>query len=159
MKENIEYTYCMLKPDGVRQNILDEVIRRFNDAGLEVSDIKEMMLTKELVREHYAHVVDRDFYPEMERQMLSGPVIAMIVIGPNAVSKVRELMGPTNSKNAMPGTIRGDYGNKELCCQNAIHGSDSLENAKIEINRFYDGSKSNNPENNKIMKLKKTREI
>lgn len=153
MNEQIEYTYCMLKPDGVRQNILREVIKRFEKAGLEVSNVKEFMLTEELVREHYAHVVGRDFYPEMERSMLSGPVIAMIVTGPNAVSKVRELMGPTNSKDALPGTIRGDFGNKEICCQNAIHGSDSLENAKIEINRFYKA----NVQESKVKELKKIR--
>ena len=137
--ENIEYTYVMLKPDGVRKNILNEVIRRFNNADLEVLHTKRFTLTKEQLREHYAHVVERDFYPDMEKNMLSGSVIAMIVRGNDAVNKVRTLMGPTNSKDALPGTIRGDFGNKEICNQNAIHGSDSVENAKIEIARFYDG--------------------
>lgn len=137
MEKNIENTYIMIKPDGVEKNVLNDVVKRFENAGLEVSNIKEMTLTEEILREHYAHVVDRDFYPEMERDMMSGPVIAMIVKGENAVAKTRELMGPT--KNAEPGTIRGDYSDKLIPHKNVIHGSDSVENAKIEIARFYDG--------------------
>lgn len=137
MEKNIENTYIMIKPDGVEKNVLNDVVERFENAGLEVSNIKEMTLTEEILREHYAHVVDRDFYPEMERDMMSGPVIAMIVKGENAVAKTRELMGPT--KNAEPGTIRGDYSDKLIPHKNVIHGSDSVENAKIEIARFYDG--------------------
>lgn len=139
MEKNVEYTYVMIKPDGVEKNILDDVIKRFNNAGLEVSNIKEMTLTKEVLREHYAHIVTRDFYPEVEEYMLSGPVIAMIVKGENAVSKARELMGPT--RLAEPGTIRGDYRDPVALHKNAIHGSDSKENAEIEIARFYNGLK------------------
>lgn len=132
-----EYTYAMLKPDGVKKNLLPEVIKRFNDAGLIVDNVKEMQLTENIIKEHYAHLLDKPFYPTLEEYMLSGPVIAMIVEGENAVKKVRTLMGATNSKDALPGTIRGDFGDKTCCTYNVIHGSDSVENAIIEINRFY----------------------
>ncbi len=133
----MERTYAMLKPDGVRKQLLDEVIRRFENAELSVSHVKEMQLDEEIVKKHYAHLLDKPFYPTLESFMLSGPVIAMIVEGENAVSKVRELMGATDSKDALPGTIRGDYGDKTCCTYNIIHGSDSVENAEIEIHRFY----------------------
>ena len=132
-----EYTYVMLKPDGVKKNLLPEVIKRFKEASLIVDDIKEMQLTENIVKEHYAHLLDKPFYPTLEEYMLSGPVIAMIVEGENAVQKVRILMGTTNSKDALPGTISGDFGDKTCCTYNVIHGSDSVENAIIEINRFY----------------------
>lgn len=137
MEKNIENTYIMIKPDGVEKKVLNDVLERFKKAQLKVSNIKEMHLDERILREHYSHVVDRDFYPEMEKQMMSGPVIAMIVEGIDAVSKTREMMGPT--KNAEPGTIRGDYGDKLVPHKNVIHGSDSVENARIEIARFYDG--------------------
>lgn len=139
----IERTYVMLKPDGVRKQLLDEIIHRIENIGLSVSNVKEMYLNEEIIREHYAHLVDKPFYPTLELFMMSGPVMAMIVEGENAVSRVRSLMGATDSKNALPGTIRGDYGDKTCCTYNIIHGSDSLENAEIEINRFYPELKKN----------------
>ena len=139
----IERTYVMLKPDGVRKQLLDEIIHRIENIGLSVSNVKEMYLDEEIIREHYAHLVDKPFYPTLELFMMSGPVMAMIVEGENAVSRVRSLMGATDSKNALPGTIRGDYGDKTCCTYNIIHGSDSLENAEIEINRFYPELKKN----------------
>ena len=132
-----ERTYAMLKPDGVRKQLLDEVIKRFENADLKVSHVKEMVLDEEIVKQHYAHLLDKPFYPTLESFMLSGPAIAMIVEGDNAVSKVRELMGATDSKEALPGTIRGDYGDKTCCTYNIIHGSDSVHNAEVEIHRFY----------------------
>ncbi len=139
----IERTYVMLKPDGVRKQLLDEIIHRIENIGLSVSNVKEMYLDEEIIREHYAHLVDKPFYPTLELFMMSGPVMAMIVEGENAVSRVRSLMGATDSKDALPGTIRGDYGDKTCCTYNIIHGSDSLENAEIEINRFYPELKKN----------------
>ena len=139
----IERTYVMLKPDGVRKQLLDEIIHRIENIGLSVSNVKEMYLDEEIIREHYAHLVDKPFYPTLELFMMSGPVMAMIVEGENAVSRVRNLMGATDSKDALPGTIRGDYGDKTCCTYNIIHGSDCLENAEIEINRFYPELKKN----------------
>ena len=132
-----ERTYAMLKPDGVRKELFPEVVKRIEGAGLEVVQSKKMMLDQEIVRQHYAHLLDKPFYPTLEEFMLSGPVIGMIVEGDNAIKRLRDLMGATDSKDALPGTIRGDYGDKTCCTYNIIHGSDSLENAEIEINRFF----------------------
>lgn len=148
----IEKTYCMLKPDGVKKQLLKEVITRFENSNLTVSNIKHMNLTQEIVKEHYSHLLDKPFYPILEEFMLSGEVIAMIVEGEDAVNKVRTLMGATNSKDALPGTIRGDFGDKTCCTYNIIHGSDSVENANIEIKRFYP-ELTNDNENNKQKKL------
>ena len=142
-----ERTYVMLKPDGVRKHLLLEVIKRFEKNNLIITNLKEMKLTEELIREHYAHLADKPFFPKLEEYMLSGPVIAMIIEGEDAVNRVRKLMGPTNCKEALPGTIRGDYGNKddENCrTYNVIHGSDSVENAEIEVNRFFPELKEEN---------------
>ncbi len=142
-----ERTYVMLKPDGVRKHLLLEVIKRFEQNNLMITNLKEMKLTEELIHEHYAHVSDKPFFPKLEEYMLSGPVIAMIIEGEDAVNRVRKLMGPTNCKEALPGTIRGDYGNKddENCrTYNVIHGSDSVENAEIEVNRFFPELKEEN---------------
>mgnify|MGYP005822679973 FL=1 len=142
-----ERTYVMLKPDGVRKHLLLEVIKRFEQNNLMITNLKEMKLTEELIYEHYAHVSDKPFFPKLEEYMLSGPVIAMIIEGEDAVNRVRKLMGPTNCKEALPGTIRGDYGNKddENCrTYNVIHGSDSVENAEIEVNRFFPELKEKN---------------
>lgn len=136
MEEN---TLVILKPDGVKKNLLNVVIKRFYDEGLIVFDIEKMNLNQELVREHYAHLLTRDFYPELEEFMLSGPVFVMIVNGENAIQRVREIVGATDSRKALPNTIRGMYGID--ACRNIIHASDSNENALIEINRFYQKEK------------------
>ena len=133
----IEKTYAMLKPDGVKKQLFKEVVKRFETANLKVSHIKPMNLDKEIIRDHYSHLLDKPFYPVLEEFMLSGPVIGMIVEGKDAVNKVRTLMGATDSKDALPGTIRGDFGDKTCCTYNIIHGSDSLESANTEIKRFY----------------------
>lgn len=139
MEQNIEHTYIMIKPDGVEKQIISDVINRFEEKGLVVLNPKEMYLNEKLLREHYAHIVERSFYPDMETHMMSGPVYAMIVKGVDAVRITRELIGATC--NAEPGTIRGDYADKKIMHKNVIHGSDSVENAKIEISRFYENSK------------------
>lgn len=132
-----QYTYIMIKPDGVEAGLVREIAKRIKDAGLEIVEFDVQKLTGEVLDEHYAHVKDRDFYPEMKAFMLSNFVVPMIVYGENAVAKMRELMGPTNSNEAAPGTIRGDYGDKEVINKNVIHGADSPENAIIEIERFF----------------------
>lgn len=150
-----EYTYAMIKPDGVKKQLEKEIIKRFEGAGLKVSHVKSMELDQKTIQEHYAHLLDKPFYSTLEEFMLSGPVVAMIVEGEDAVSKVRTLMGATNSKDALPGTIRGDFGDKECCTYNIIHGSDSVENAEIEIKRFYpELTKQNNIYKSKKLTLK-----
>ena len=132
-----EYTYIMIKPDGVKKGLTEEIIRRINSKGFEIKLFDVRKLTAEILDEHYAHVKDRDFYPAMKEFMLSDYVVPMIVYGENAIKGMRELMGPTKCAEAPAGTIRGDFGNKENNSQNVIHGSDSQENALIEIERFF----------------------
>ena len=132
-----EYTYIMIKPDGVRKGLTYEIVKRIKSKGYKIELFDVRKLDSDVLAEHYAHLVDKDFYPNLRDFMLSDYVVPMIVSGNNAVLGMRELMGPTNSALAETGTIRGDFGNKEYITENVIHGSDSLENALIEIKRFF----------------------
>ena len=132
MEEN---TLIILKPDGVKKKLLNVVLRRFVDEWFKVYDLKVMNLTKDLVREHYAQLLTRDFYQKLEDFILSGSVVVMIVNGENVISRVREIVGATDSRKALPNTIRGMYGTD--ACMNIIHASDSRGNALLEIKRFY----------------------
>lgn len=131
----MEDTLVILKPDGVNKKLLIKVVQRFLEEGLVVSNLKAMELDRELLRKHYGHLVDRDFYPDLEDFMVSGIVVVMIVSGENAVLRVRSIVGATDSRKALPTTIRGQYGLDAM--KNIIHASDSVENALIEIKRFY----------------------
>lgn len=133
----MEHSLVILKPDGVNKKILFEVVKRFNDDGLVVSNLKEMELNADLIKEHYCHLVNKPFYKSIEKYMLSGVVVLMIVSGENAIVKIREIIGETNSSKALPNTIRGMYGDKEKIERNVIHASDSRMNAILEIKRFY----------------------
>ena len=132
-----EYTYIMIKPDGVKKGLTEEIIRRIHAKGYEIKLFDVRKLTSEILDEHYAHVKDRDFYPAMKEFMLSDYIVPMIVYGENAIKGMRELMGPTKCAEAPAGTIRGDFGNKENNSQNVIHDSDSQDNALVEIERFF----------------------
>lgn len=131
----MERTYVMLKPDAITKKLAGRIIDRIEAKGYRIVELKIMNLEKETLREHYAHVVNQPFYPKMESYMMSGPVWAMIVEGENVVQGIRILMGATKFENAVPGTIRGDFASSTT--ENVIHGSDSLENAEIEIKRFF----------------------
>ena len=131
----MERTYVMLKPDAVERKLAGLIIQRIEAKGYRIAEIKIMTLTKEVLREHYAHVADKPFYPEMEHYMMSGPVWAMIVEGENAVKGLRTLIGATKFEDALAGTIRGDFAGSTT--RNVIHGADSPENAEIEIKRFF----------------------
>ena len=131
----VERTYIMLKPDCVRRGLMGRVISRIEDKGYKIVDAKMMRLTSEKLREHYAHLVDKPFYPDLEAFMMSGPVLAMIVEGENAILGMRNLIGATKFEDAAAGTIRGDFANTTT--ENLIHGSDSPETAEAEINRFF----------------------
>ena len=144
-----EYTYIMIKPDGVRMGLIEEIIRRIHSKGFEIKLFDVRKLTDDILDEHYNHIKDKPFYPVMREFMLSDYVVPMIVYGENAVQGMRDLMGPTKSSEAPQGTIRGDYGNKEIVNENVIHGSDSRENALIEIERFF-GLKLNHNEDIKL---------
>ncbi|NLM63232.1 MAG: nucleoside-diphosphate kinase [Mollicutes bacterium] len=131
----MERTYVMLKPDAVKRKLVGEIISRIEKKGYNIVEMKTMYLNEELLKEHYAHLADKPFFPEIVQFMTSGPVIGMIVEGNDAVAGIRRLMGPTNWQEASPGTIRGDFANNMT--ENLIHGSDSVENAEIEIKRFF----------------------
>jgi len=131
----MEKTYIMLKPDAVRRGLTGEIIARIEKKGFKIVNIKMFTLDAPILREHYAHLVDRPFFPDIVTYMISGPVVGMIVEGENVIKGMRNYMGPTKYLDAPAGTIRGDY-----CCndrENLIHGSDSTEAAEAEIKRFF----------------------
>jgi nucleoside-diphosphate kinase len=129
-----ETTLLLLKPDCVTKKLVGTVLARFEKAGFRVAGLKMMRLTPALLREHYAHLADQPFYPRIEAFMQSSPVLALALEGDNAVSRIRELVGPTDSTLAAPGTIRGDFGVDVMV--NIVHASDSVANAAIELARF-----------------------
>jgi nucleoside-diphosphate kinase len=131
----METTLVLLKPDCLAARHGGEVITRFEAAGLEIVGCKMTLLADNLLAEHYAHVSDRPFYPELKAFMQSSPVIVLALSGENAVARVRDLMGPTDSRKAAKGTIRGDFGKDVMI--NVVHGSDSAENAAAELKRFF----------------------
>ena len=131
----MEQTLSIIKPDAVAKNVIGEIYTRFEKANLKI--IKAMMvhLSKEEAEGFYAVHKERPFFNDLVKFMTSGPVMIQALEGDNAVLKNRELMGATNPKEADPGTIRADFA--DSIDANAVHGSDSLENAKIEINYFF----------------------
>lgn len=131
----MEQTLVILKPSAVERGLMGEVISRFEKKGLIISGMKMIQLTDAVLSEHYSHLVDRPFFPSLKRSMMSSPVVVMCVKGVDAVAVVRAMTGATNARNAAPGTIRGDFSMSGQ--QNIIHASDSLENAKIELDRFF----------------------
>lgn len=131
----MQKTFVIYKPDCMQQRHVGEVLSRFEAAGFDVVGCKMTRLSPALLREHYAHVADKPFYPEIEEFMSSRPVIVMALQGEDIVAKVRELLGPTDSRKAAKGTIRGDFGTEMM--KNVVHASDSDENAKLELARFF----------------------
>lgn len=131
----IEKTYIMLKPDCIKRKLMGRVIARIEDKGYDIVDAKMMNLDEAILKEHYSHLADKPFFSEIVEFMTSGPVLGMIVQGENAVKGMRNLMGPTQFEEAIAGSIRGDYAFNTG--ENIIHGSDSPENAEIEIKRFF----------------------
>lgn len=134
----LETTLVLLKPDCVTGGHTGEVIARFEAAGLQIRGCKMFTASSDLLREHYAHIADKPFYPEVDVFMRSSPVIALALAGAGSVAKVRELAGPTDSQKAPKGTIRGDLGKDVMV--NIIHASDSPENGQIELERFFQPS-------------------
>lgn len=131
----METTLVLLKPDCLADHHCGEVISRFEASGLEIVGCKMMLLADDVLAEHYAHIMERPFYPELKAFMQKSPVIALALSGENAVAHVRDLMGPTDSRKAEKGTIRGDFGRDVMF--NVVHGSDSPENAALELKRFF----------------------
>ena len=128
-------TFFMIKPDGVRRNLVGEVISRVKEKGFEITKIKMMMISKSLAEEHYGEHKDKPFFNDLVEFITSGPVVAMQVEGENVVAQIRNLMGATNPSDATPGSIRGDLATE--LDQNVVHGSDSDKSAERELNLFF----------------------
>lgn len=130
-----ETTLILFKPDCITKGLTGEVLQRFESAGFRVRGLKMIQLSDEILKEHYAHVADRPFFPEIVKFMQSSPVVALALGGENVISRVRDLLGPTDSKKAPTGTIRGDFGTDMMV--NMCHASDSPESAADEVKRFF----------------------
>jgi nucleoside-diphosphate kinase len=130
-----ETTLILFKPDCVTKGLTGEVLQRFESAGFRIHGLKMIQLTDEVLKEHYAHVADKPFFPDIAAFMKSSPVVALALGGENVIARVRDLLGPTDSKKAAAGTIRGDFGTDMMV--NMCHASDSPEAAAAEVKRFF----------------------
>jgi nucleoside-diphosphate kinase len=131
----LERTFSIVKPDGVQKNLIGEVYRRFEQAGLKIVAARMVHLTQAQAEGFYAVHRERSFFKDLTKYMSSGPVMIQVLEGENAVAKNRELMGATDPKKADKGTIRADLASSIE--ENVVHGSDSADNAKIEIAYFF----------------------
>lgn len=131
----LERTFSIIKPDATRRNITGKIIAKIEEAGLRVVASKRIHMTREQAQGFYAVHKDRPFYGELVEQMIASPVVVQVLEGENAILKYRETMGATNPANAAPGTIRKDFALS--VGENSVHGSDSAENAAIEIAQFF----------------------
>jgi nucleoside-diphosphate kinase len=125
----------MVKPDGVQRHLIGEVIKRIEDKGYEIKEMKLFTIDEALAKRHYAEHEERPFFGELVSFITSGPVVAMVAEGPDAVAGMRKLMGATDPKDAAPGTIRADLA--ESISNNIVHGSDSPASAEREIALFF----------------------
>lgn len=132
---SLETTLVLFKPDAIEKRIVGSVTTRFETAGLRIRGIKMFQFADALLREHYAHIAEKPFFPEVQKFMQRTPVIAIALEGENVVARLRELLGPTDSKKAAKGTIRGDFGVDVMV--NVCHASDSPETAAVELKRFF----------------------
>ena len=131
----MEKTLSIIKPDGVKKNIIGEVLKRFEEKGLRIAGLKKIKLTKEEAQEFYIIHKERPFYESLTDFMSEGPIVVLVIEGENAISRVREIMGATNPKEALPGTIRSDFASDIE--HNIVHGSDSAVSASYEIPFFF----------------------
>ncbi|MEK7165857.1 MAG: nucleoside-diphosphate kinase [Patescibacteria group bacterium] len=131
----MEKTVVLIKPDGMKKKIVGKIIDRFERSGLELVGLKLINLTQEMLNDWYSHHKDKPFFSDLAHFMRETPVVAMVLMGENAVSRVREIIGPTDSTKAMKGTIRGDFGDDVQ--RNVVHASDAAERAKFEIKMLF----------------------
>ncbi|EAK7291786.1 nucleoside-diphosphate kinase [Campylobacter jejuni] len=131
----MEKTLSIIKPDAVKKGVIGKILDRFESNGLRIAAMKKVQLSKEQAENFYAVHKERPFFKDLVEFMISGPVVVSVLEGEGAVLKNRDLMGATNPKEAKAGTIRADFA--ESIDANVVHGSDSLENAKIEIDFFF----------------------
>ena len=130
-----QQTFVMVKPDGVRRRLVGEIIRRIEVKGYDIRELRLMTVDESLAKKHYAEHVDKPFFDELVSFVTSGPSVAMVVEGADAVAGLRQIMGATNPLDATPGSIRGDFATE--ITENIVHGSDSPESAEREINLFF----------------------
>lgn len=131
----VQRTFVMIKPDGVRRNLVGEIISRFEKRGMRIVGLKMVKMTREMAERLYEEHKGKSFYEELVNYVTSGPVVAMVIEADEAVSVVRKMIGATDPKEAAPGTIRGDYALSKA--ENVIHASDSLEKAQREMAIFF----------------------
>ncbi len=131
----IEKTVVLIKPDGMEKHVVGQIIDRFERAGLSLTALKLVQLTQHILDVWYAHHKDKPFFPELSKQMMSTPVVAMVLTGEGAIQKVFDICGPTDPAEAKPGTIRRDYGVDKP--HNVVHRSDSAEAAQKEIGLLF----------------------
>ncbi len=131
-----ERTYAMVKPDGVKRGLVGEVVKRLEQKGFTIVGMKLMQISQELAQTHYGEHEGKPFFEDLVSFITSGPVVAMVVEGENAISEWRKMMGATNPKDAELGTIRGDYAT--TIDENVVHGSDAPATAEREIGIFFE---------------------
>ena len=131
-----QQTFIMVKPDGVRRRLVGEVVRRIEAKGYELREMRLFTIDETLAKKHYAEHLEKPFFGELVSFITSGPVVAMVVEGPDAIAGMRQIMGATNPLDAAPGSIRGDFAN--VITENIVHGSDSPESAEKEIAIFFE---------------------
>lgn len=134
----MELTLAILKPSAVERGLIGKIISRIEEKGLIVAGMKMMQLNETILREHYAHLVDKPFFPSIVESMTASPVVVMALRGVEAVEVFRAMTGVTNGREAAPGTIRGDLSMSGQA--NVVHASDSPENGAIEVKRFFSDS-------------------
>ena len=130
-----EQTLVLIKPDGIQRGLVGKICTRFEQKGLKLVAMKMISLDEAILREHYAHVADKPFFPGISKFMQSSPVIAMCWEGLEVVDAVRRITGITKARQAEAGSIRGDFAMSVSC--NIIHASDSVDNAMLEVKRFF----------------------
>lgn len=131
----MERTFVLVKPDAVRRGLVGEVVARFERRGFEIKAMKMLSVDRPLAEEHYAEHREKDFFGELVDSITSGPVVAFVLEGPDAITVVRMMMGATNPMDADPGTIRGDLGLEIVA--NVVHGSDGADSAEREIKLYF----------------------
>ena len=131
-----EKTLVIVKPDAIQRGLLGEIITRFEKKGLKIVGLKMMRLDDAVLREHYAHIADKPFFPGVSNFMQNSPVVVLCIEGLEVVEAVRLITGITKARQAEAGSIRGDFAMSVGC--NVIHASDSVDNAKAEVGRFFE---------------------
>lgn len=130
-----ETSLILFKPDAIEKNLVGTVLARFQAEGFTVRGLKMMQLDEAILADHYSHIADKPFFPAIVEFMSKTPVVALALSGENVITRVRDLLGPTDSQAAAKGTIRGDFGEDKMV--NVCHASDSPEAAAAEIKRFF----------------------